>query len=372
MTDRLLLTGATGLLGRYLLRDLLNAGVPLAVLVRPDKHHAAHERLDRLLAHLEWTFGQPLPRPVCLAGDVTRPGLGLSGADRGWAARHCARVLHDAASLAFHGTGEHAEPWRTNAAGTANLLRFSRDVGLREWHYVSTAYVCGDRPDVVSESDAPLGPAFRNDYERSKGEAERLLRSADWLDARTVYRPAIVVGDSRTGYTSTYHGPYRYFHFVWLLRQAARLDAAGRWTLPLRLTLTGDERRNFVPVDWAAAAVTAIVRDPRLHGRTYHLAPAEPLTTRALERSLADYFGFTGPSFVGPDGLRDDDRNELERVFYDAVGQYEPYWSREPWFDCSNVRSALPQLPCPVLDAPLLRRLLDFAIGARWGKRPAE
>src|SRR5436305_1979730 len=110
---------------------------------------------------------------------------------------------------------------------------------------MSTAYVCGKRPGTIFESDLEHEAGFRNDYEHCKFEAERLVRAAlapkaspsafsGILAGLTVYRPATIVGDSRTGYTTTYHGLYSYFQFAWMLRQYASRREDGRWLVPLR------------------------------------------------------------------------------------------------------------------------------------------
>src|SRR5947209_5873772 len=197
MSKHLLLTGCTGLLGQYLLRDLLLDDTPLAVLIRARKHEPAAERLHQVVNYWQGELGRRLPRPVCLQGDITLPGLGLSARDRAWLA----------------GKDRGRDPWLANVSGTANVLELCRHARLREMHYVSTAYVCGLRGGVIGEDEFDRGQEFRNDYEHSKFAAEQLVRGADFLDQATVYRPAIIVGDSRSGYTTTYHGLYCYLYF---------------------------------------------------------------------------------------------------------------------------------------------------------------
>lgn len=369
MSDMILLTGATGLLGRYLLRDLSARGASMAVLVRGDRRRSAEARVDEILADWEATTGRPMPRPYLLDGDLTAPGLGLDGDAMRWLSRHCRAVLHNGASLTFQGADRAGDPWRTNVGGTANVLEVCRAAGIAELHHVSTAYVCGRRDDLVRE-DEPLPPAgFRNDYEASKAESEGLVRAADadFPDGVTIYRPAVIVGDSATGYTSTYHGLYRYLQFVALICRYAPRDAEGRILLPIRLDLTGNERRNLVPVDWVSATIASIVLRPEYHGKTYHLAPERAVTARELEEAMAARFGYTGVTFVGP-GLDPADRNEFEAQFYEFVAQYELYWASEPRFDTANTRAAVPELPCPAVDAAMVGRLIDFADRDAWGR----
>jgi nucleoside-diphosphate-sugar epimerase len=368
MAKHLLLTGCTGLLGQYLLRDLLLEGVAVAALIRSRKDEPAAERLEQVVGHWEGELARPLPRPVCLEGDITRPGLGLSDPARAWVARHCGSVLHNAASLTFVGKDRAKDPWLSNMTGTAHVLDLCKRAGLGELHYVSTAYVCGLRTGVNHEDEFDHAQQFRNDYENSKFGAEKLARSADHLDRLTVYRPAIIVGDSRTGYTTTYHGLYAYLYFGYLYTQLRPREPDGRLRADLRLNLTGDECRNLVPVDWVSAVTTHVVQRPGLHGRTYHLTPLRPVTARELEAAVTRRFDIYGPVFGGPDALREGDLNDLEKMFYEYVAQYQPYWREEPRFDCRNTRAAAGHLPCPPIDAACLERLIDFAVADQWGK----
>src|ERR1700690_972841 len=99
-----LLTGATGFLGRYLLRDLLLSGQRVAVLTRDSRGGQAENRIKELLNFWGELLGRSLPCPVVLHGDLSTEGLGLSLADRRWLSRHCQTVLHAAANLSFRPT----------------------------------------------------------------------------------------------------------------------------------------------------------------------------------------------------------------------------------------------------------------------------
>jgi nucleoside-diphosphate-sugar epimerase len=367
--SHVLLTGATGLVGRYLLKDLLLADQPIAVLVRAKCQQSAAERLDRLLTFWEGQLKRRLPRPTCLEGDIARADLGLSRDSCRWITDHCHSVFHSAASLQFFGTNRDGEPWRTNLAGTANVLEFCRQFGIREMHHVSTAFVCGRRTGLIREDELEMGQDFRNDYEHAKFKAEVLVRQARFLDRLTIYRPGIITGDSRTGYTSTYHGFYAYIQFGWLAVQMLARGHDGRVFYPIRITLTGDERRNLVPVDWVSEAASRIFLNRALHGKTYHLTPRIPLRARQAQEALVEYFQIRGPIFIGQRELIHAEMNDFERMFYDYMARYKDYWSAQPLFDCTNTMDALPDLPCPELDAACLRRLIDFAVRNRFGKK---
>ena len=170
-----LLTGPTGLLGSYLLRNALEAGRHVAVLIRPSRAESVRARVESVLARVEKANGRILPRPVVIEGNLTRPGLGIDAADVRWIGRHCDAVLHNAANLTFEGVAP-GEPWLSNVQGTRELLQLCRATGVRRFHHISTAYVCGRREGRILETELDEGQQFNNDYERSKAAAEKILR----------------------------------------------------------------------------------------------------------------------------------------------------------------------------------------------------
>ena len=180
----------------------------MAVLVRPSKSESARQRVETLLRQWELSLETSLPRPVVLEGDLSEIDLGLDNRTLDWIGRHCTSVLHNAASLVFRGDDPDGEPYLSNVEGTRRMLELCRCTGIRQFHHVSTAYVCGLREGRVLESDVDVGQTPGNVYEKTKLQAEMLVRAADFLDPPTIYRPSIIVGDSQTGYTTTYHGFY--------------------------------------------------------------------------------------------------------------------------------------------------------------------
>lgn len=367
MTRGIFLTGATGLLGRYFLRDLLAAGYAVGVLVRGRGERSAAERADELFDFACESAGRRLPRPVVLEGDLTCPGLGLGNAERRWLATQGRALVHSAAYVSYQPTPD-GEPWETNVAGTRRLLDLCRSLGVDEVHHLSTAFVCGDRRGLVWEDELDCGGGTPNAYEQSKFAGEQVVRAFEGIRA-TVYRPSVVVGDSRTGYTSTYH------HFYRFLELAVRLSAPAAGTrrrqrLPIRLPLTGAETQNIVPVDWVSQAFVELVSRPEWHGRTYHLVGPEAVPLGEVKAIVEDLLHLEGVRFVGPDGIPDPTPLE-QRV----LEQFKDYWSylhSDLKFDCTNLRRALPDLPPPCFDRILVGRLLAFAQEDRWGRGQAR
>jgi len=279
--------------------------------------------------------------------------------------------MHSAASLTFHADGT-GEPWHTNFDGTQNMLELCRVTGLRELHYVSTAYVCGLRQGRILETEVDCGQSFRNDYEQSKLKAEVSVRNSDFIDELTVYRPAVISGDSKTGYTNTYHGIYLYLRLMALLAPRQPVGPDGVRLTRLRLPLDGDERRNVIPVDWVSKVMTHLFHQPEAHGHTFNLAPDRCLTARQLIDAGYSYFNSTGVEYVGYGAIDPATYNELEAAALPGLEMYNNYDSTDPTFDCTNLKRFAADLPCPPIDEAMLHTYIQYGEADRWGKRRME
>lgn len=272
---RIFLTGFPGFLGRRLVVELLRQRPDAAIdaLVEPrmlPAAEAARAALDRALpgAHARLRLHP---------GDLTSPDLGLGAAYPALAA-DATDIFHLAAVYDLAVPREVA--YRVNVLGTAHLLAFAaRCPALRRLNYVSTAYVAGDRTGLVGEDDLDAGQGFKNHYEWTKFRAERLVRAAMPDLPTTIYRPAIVVGDSRTGETDKFDGPYFAMRFI------ERLD---RWRLPAPMIGRGDALANLVPVDYVVAAILHLARDPAAVARAVHLCDPDGPTAWSVFRQCAE------------------------------------------------------------------------------------
>jgi thioester reductase-like protein len=361
-----LLTGATGLLGSFLLKDALATGHQIAVLVRSSNFESARQRVETTLARWEQAAGRALPRPVVLEGDISQADLGLDANSLGWLSRHCDSMIHNAASLSFQADQRSGEPWRSNVEGTGNVLETCRKCGIRRFHYVSTSYVCGLRQGRILESELDEGQEFGNDYERSKVAAEKMVKEAGFLDRPTIYRPAIIVGDSQNGYTATFHGFYTPLKIVHGLIN--KIDPEFIYGQPLMaaLGLSGSESKNFVPVDWVSAVMVYIISHPEHHGTTYHLTPQHrvPLTMwcEVVEEVIK-----TQIAQLAAAGRRANGDFPLDTLFRDGMDVYQSYWRDDPEFDTANTAIAAPHLPCPQIDRDTLMTLCRYAIDTNFG-----
>lgn len=278
-----LFTGFPGFLGSALL--------PLALARRPqdsalclvqEAHlREAEERLAELaLEHPE------LPQRVRLVvGDITVPGLGLAPDDLA----DVREVFHLAAvyDLAVPEDVAH----RVNCRGTDHVLEVCRSLPeLRRLQYVSTCYVSGSHEGHFAEEDLDTDQQFGNHYESTKFTAEAQVRDAmaAGLPA-TIYRPGIVVGDSLTGETQKFDGPYFVIRF--LLRQPTSHVIVPRVADPDRI------RFSLVPRDFVVEAIDALSVLPEAVGQTYALTDPSPPTVRELVDTFCELLG-KKPTYV--------------------------------------------------------------------------
>jgi nucleoside-diphosphate-sugar epimerase len=278
-------------------------------------------------------------------------------------ANNVSSVVHAAANVTFFEAAER-EPWKTNRNGVRNLLDACASLGIEDLHHVSTAFVCGRRQGPVAEADLDCGQSFRTDYEQSKFDAEVIVRNCAAVRS-TIYRPSIIIGDSRTGYSSHFHGLTRIFALA--DRFAEPGNSTGRRFLPLRLPFRGDERKDVVPVDWVARAIVRILGRPEYHGRTFHLTAEKPATVRALCDVVKRDLRIDGLELLGNGPLPDP--SELERVIEAGMREYSAYFDSDPTFDRRNTLDALPDLSVPAIDRDVLGRLVRFGVEDRWGRK---
>jgi thioester reductase-like protein/short-subunit dehydrogenase len=249
-----LVTGGTGFLGRHLLARLLaRPDAQVSVLVRA----SSTGRLERLAAGLSGG-----DRITPLVGDIRAERLGLSAAALRKLTGTVDHVVHLAAL--YDMTADAADNDDLNVGGTRRVVDVARRVRAGRLHHVSSIAVAGEHAGRFTEDMFDEGQDLPSPYHATKFAAEKLVREQDDVPWR-VYRPAIVVGDSRTGEMDKVDGPY---YFLPLMTSIGELPGARH--LPLVLPELGDS--NVVPVDYVADAMDALMHADGLDGRAFHLA----------------------------------------------------------------------------------------------------
>jgi len=259
-------TGATGFIGRRLLERLLEREGTIYALVRPQ----SLERLTDLITEHE-AQGRVIP----VEGDLSQPLLGLPASDVERLKTEVTEFFHLAAI--YDMTADEERNRIANVDGTRHAVALANALEAR-MHHVSSIAVAGEYRGNFREDMFDEGQPLKHPYHRTKFEAERLVRNDSTVPWR-VYRPAIVVGDSRTGQMDKIDGPYYFFKAIQKARGA----------LPAWFPLIGPELgdTNVVPVDWVAAAIDSMAHTDGLDGQAFHLANPKPQTSGDVLNTFA-------------------------------------------------------------------------------------
>jgi nucleoside-diphosphate-sugar epimerase len=306
--QRVLMTGATGSFGRYVAAELVERGCELIVLAR------GHDDMDaRRRAHRTIRF--PLPGIRVVRGDVAAEGLGLSHAGRALA-RSAEIVLHAAATTDCGVDLDAAR--RVNFDGTRNLLALAHRVpGLQKLIYVSATCVAGKRCGHVLEPQLH-DAGFLSPYERTKYEAERLVRAHSQVLPVAVVRPSLVVDVAPA------------------LRLA--LDVVARGLLPV-LPGAATNALDVIPANDAAAAIARIVLARGALG-TFHVAAGDraPRVTEVIRVATRRRLRFVEHT---------DFRREVERrEFPEAIAPFIGALAYPKTFDTARIEAVLGAHPC--------------------------
>ena len=259
---RYVVTGGTGFIGRRVVARLLDdqPDAEVWVLVR----RQSLGRFERL--SIQWD-----ERAKPLVGDVTELAptqetiAELGEVDH---LVHCAAI--------YDITAGEAEQRAANVEGTRSVIELARRLDAT-LHHVSSIAVAGDFAGEYAEDDFDVGQQLPTPYHQTKFEAELLVRSTPGLRYR-IYRPAVMVGDSRTGEMDKVDGPYYFFGVLSKLVVLPSLT-------PILLPDTG--RTNIVPVDYVVDALVALMHAEGRDGQTFHLTAPKTIGLRGIYRGVA-------------------------------------------------------------------------------------
>lgn len=215
-------------------------------------------------------------RGEVVVGDVCDMDLGLSSVEYRALSREITWI-HHLAGIYFMGADDDMAR-RVNVGGTRTVLELARDATrLERLMHWSTAMVSGDRRGTMYEEDLEAGQKLHNGYEKTKYDAEKLMRAAMRQLPITVLRPGIIVGDSRTGEIDKLDGPY------YLLVLIAT-NASG---ISLPLLGKGDAPLHLVPIDYVIEVAHRIARHEATAGKTFHIVDPNPMTAREVFEGVA-------------------------------------------------------------------------------------
>jgi|GEM_PF-2203687 len=335
--QRVLMTGVTGFVGKAFAKELLERypHIQLWALARAGKNTPAAQRpeLAALVAN---------PRFHVLAGDVTQPGLGLTGDDVNAVAPGFDCCFHFAAETEFR-EALREQTFRVNLDGTRNLVAFCRQLPrLGKYYHVSTAYVCGNRQGVVKEELLPPAGSYFNAYEESKHAAESVVAASgfDW----TILRLGILMGHSVTGEAESDKMTYGVFKTYWRLHEILKnkyTDAEMRelGKAPFAVAGIGDVPKNLICLDDVVRLILHTADKQPPEKTIFHITHPAPSAIGEMSCAMwnvlnVDYFTLVSEM---PTELR-----SPERLIQRGIGIYRAYMTiHEPRFDQTALRGLI-------------------------------
>jgi long-chain acyl-CoA synthetase len=298
-------------------------------------------------------------RVHAVAGDVCQPNLGLTPAEYSDLAGKVTQIIHTAADWRLLPIEELR---KTNVQGTANIIEFAKQTPhLERLSHISTAYVAGGATGTVSEEQLTDENGFFTSYEQSKYEGEQLLQAAKNQMSISVFRPSMVVCDSKTGAIKTFNT----FYFP------LRLYLTGRMRL---MPVSRSLRINLVPVDYVAKAVVELTFDSRAAGKTFHtVAPYDSLPRLGEVMDFVQKWAKTElgcklktPIYLPMSPSQMKAAIKLQSTFTgdkknsDALISLSPYFSENRQFSRTNIDALLG--PYDFKWQTVLPKLLNYAV----------
>jgi thioester reductase-like protein len=293
------LTGSTGFLGGKLIKNLLHDKQnEVYILVRnvekAERLRDSFQEDEKMRIHI-------------FQGDITIPNAGLSKDDREWLTGKIDAVYHLAALVKFD-QDLRDELFAANYDGTKNILELASFLGVKKFYYVSTAYTVGKLLKGVEEL-YPTDGEFHNPYEESKVKSEHLVFSyRDQMDV-SIFRPAIIVGDSKTGEADSQFTLYGFMRALAVFkRKTARRKGEER---VYRLVAAKNGTSNLVPVDYVADILSLAPAKARPNN-IYHITNPNPPENIELLNMLKEALQFRNLSVVEHTGEYELDEEEVK------------------------------------------------------------
>jgi len=395
MSKNILLTGGTGFLGGFLGCEFLKRGYHVIFLARDQRNKDAAERIATVLKAVDRNFDNNFPGSYEVwKGDVTEQHLGQDKKTlQKWKGK-IDEVWHSAAVLHFRDTYETITE-SININGTLNVLYTTNFLNVKRFHHISTAYVSGKCPGKALEIHDTHEYDFRNPYERTKYDAEQEVRkkTEQYGLQTTIYRPSVIVGDSKTGKSLSFTGIYNIAKIFQLIKRilkhkinlkAENLKKAGiyfendNYFFPLKFPYSKNSTINVVPIDYVVDTIFKLADNPASIGQTFHVTNPNPpkildLVQVGCKISQLKKIEFVDCPFEDALHLI---RNQITHYakhglnisFFMEIREYIHYFFGEPKFDISNVSETLESAfkEPPRITADFMLMLLKFAEAKNW------
>lgn len=333
-----LFTGFPGFICNQLIREVWKTNPPkkMIVLTMPSLVKEAQREKELFLAEFKLTTEQF----QIVAGDIIETSIFyLSESETFILSQGITHVFHLAAIYDLAVSKEIA--YAVNVLGTKNINNWVVTLpNLERYIYFSTAYVAGKREGILKETDLIRPDQFKNYYEETKYEAEVLVEEMKKKVPTTIIRPGIVKGNTITGETTKFDGPYFILHFFDRISFLPIIPYLGN----------SDAVINLVPIDYILQATTFFTFHQNGEGKTYHLTDPNPYSVKEIYKMLMEELLHKSPRGILPLRfakifLNNKQMQRLLKVEKEALDYFE--WKGK--FDCSLAQLDLKQsgIVCP-------------------------
>ncbi len=395
MSKNIILTGGTGFLGGFLGYEFLKRGYHVIFLARDQRSNDAADRIKTVLKAVDPNFEKCTSGSYEVwKGDVTEQHLGQNkNILEKWKGK-IDEVWHSAAVLHFRDTYETITE-SININGTLNVLYTTNFLAVKRFHHISTAYVSGKCPGKALEIHDTHEYDFRNPYERTKYDAEQEVRkkSEQYGLETTIYRPSVIVGNSKTGKSLSFTGIYNIAKIFLLIKrilkhkiklETEKLKKVGiyfendHYYFPLKFPCLKESTINVVPIDYVVDTILKLADTKNSIGQIFHVTNPNPPKIFDLLQVGCKTANLKGIEFVNcefEDSLKiireqitHYSKHGLNISFFMEIREYIHYFFGEPIFDISNVSDTLGDsfiIP-PRINSDLMLMLLNYAADKNW------
>ncbi len=378
----IVLTGATGFLGAFLMEGLLREGYQITVLGRASKDLKLSDRLLGLAGWLGIEHSEG--RLSSVEVDFSKKHLGLDTQTYSHLCGCACKIVHCASDTSF-AERNRAQVMATNVENLPALLEFAYDASVQRLYYVSTAYASGLCQGLCKE--LPItATRFNNVYEESKAQAENTIMRycANKGIPLTILRPSIVYGHSKTGRALKFNALYYAVKSLLAVRDiymkdirehgggksekwGIRLADDGILHLPLSVyTQTGGDV-NLIPVDYFVETALRLIAQSDADG-IYHITNDNPSSITTLVEYAQRFLGTKGVRVVWADSNNRPELNPAEELLDRFIAPYRPYLSDTRLFHRNSLDRIAPELAAPPLTYDIFDRCISYAIKSNWGK----
>ena len=331
----ILLTGSTGFVGTQLTLQLLGQGHSVYALARNKKK--ADNLRSSVPEHLQG-------RLYIVEGNIAEDMAGVTNEQIDQLQGCIDTVYHIAAYLSFDDR-EKDQLFHINVNGTRHILELAKKINVKNFFHVSTAYTLGDQLHATEELHS-LDRPFVNYYEKSKCEAEHLVFEYKDDFHINIFRPSIIVGDSKTGEaesTFALYGVIRSFQLM--KRRIERQKSVTR--VKIRFVCNEDAAQNLVPVDYVVNVLVAGLEHAE-RNKIYHITNSHPPSNAFVFEVLKSELDFYGVELV-PTKF-EGELTDQELKFNEPMSVFQEYLKKTLHFDDSNTQELLSKSDLQPLD----------------------